>query len=447
MNVRLDPSPAEWLGSARSHAKRSGAEKVTVVSGHQAFAWHGGLVAKLFAALAAARACDGELVWIITDNDDTPSDVFSVPVHDRALGRARKQVIAMSGEEEGCSPRGGAFEASAEIPAGLGLLLGDSAERIEGWVKALGQHEDAPSAGHQVTRALFDFFEIDTSMVSMIGASEVARTDMFMAFSQSMHSDAQSMAAAYNEAVGEVPAAGVPPLVRHPTKGWELPLWTVDGTGARRRVFSGGPLPEVLLPRALSLTGFARLHMGHLFVHGTGGRVYDGATERWIERWLGERLAPMATATADVALPLPGDAPGGEEVARAHWLAHHAKHTPSVLDDDEGQSLKDALVERIRVAESFGERSALFAELHVLLGRMRALHAEKLARFDERARELARAFAEHALLRDRTWPMVLFGAEVVRSLRAEIDGSFGSDISVERVAGSSDVGRASTTRR
>ena len=45
------------------------------------------------------------------------------------------------------------------------------------------------------------------------------------------------------------------------------------------------------------MTGMARLAACDLFVHGTGGGIYDTITEAWFREWLGVELAPTIAVT------------------------------------------------------------------------------------------------------------------------------------------------------
>ena len=68
----------------------------------------------------------------------------------------------------------------------------------------------------------------------------------------------------------------------------------------------------LLMPRALLLTALVRLGMCDLFIHGTGGLIYDRVTEQWFADWLGQAegsIAPMIGVTAAVVAKKPGEVP------------------------------------------------------------------------------------------------------------------------------------------
>lgn len=122
----------------------------------------------------------------------------------------------------------------------------------------------------------------------------------------------------------------------------ELPLWAVRWNEPRRRVFvdladsepvfvfDDGEFIDrnefALLPRALLLTAVMRGYLCDLFIHGTGGLVYDRITEQWWGDWAGDVLAPMVGATADVYLDLDAPVANRADLTRAVWQKHHLPH-------------------------------------------------------------------------------------------------------------------------
>jgi hypothetical protein len=81
-----------------------------------------------------------------------------------------------------------------------------------------------------------------------------------------------------------------------------------------------------LAPRALLLTALARAHFCDLFIHGTGGGVYDQVMEAWWQQWVGTPLAPRVTVSADVFLPFDAPVADRDQYNRAVWNLHHLPH-------------------------------------------------------------------------------------------------------------------------
>lgn len=78
----------------------------------------------------------------------------------------------------------------------------------------------------------------------------------------------------------------------------ELPFWVVRG-GRRERCFKGAadPSSDDIIPRAVTLTLFLRLHLLDFFIHGVGGANYEWIGDRLIERFFLERPPPYAAAS------------------------------------------------------------------------------------------------------------------------------------------------------
>src|SRR5690606_2124447 len=121
-------------------------------------------------------------------------------------------------------------------------------------------------------------------------------------------------ARAYNRAVERHPEGGIPPLFAMAREyRWELPFWLLDREHGRRALYAEMVEqdwfePDLLATKALSLTASLRRELCDLFIHGTGGEVYDRATDAWIGAWLGEDLAPAVAITADVYRSIPVEA-------------------------------------------------------------------------------------------------------------------------------------------
>lgn len=136
-----------------------------------------------------------------------------------------------------------------------------------------------------------------------------------------------------------------------------------------------------------------------------------------MQQW-GGKLAPAVTASATLRLSLPGPAtPSHREIAHAQWLAHAARHQPSLLGDSVGQHERDALLQKVRTARSRGEHpSAAFRALHAMLNQQRAQHAESIAKLDADAVAFKGRSAESLVRHDRTWSVALHSEISLRDL-------------------------------
>ena len=165
------------------------------------------------------------------------------------------------------------------------------------------------------------------------------------------------------------------------------------------------------------MTALLRWGACDLFIHGLGGGRYDPVMEAWLAHWLGiTDMAPAVVVSATRLLPLvESPPPTPEQVARARWAAHHARHNPPAND-----GRKRALASAVHSARTGAERAERFRQLHDWLDRERRLRAEDLVALDARAADLAAHARLSEIVHDRTWPFALLPPESMRSLHARI---------------------------
>ncbi len=438
----IEPEAREWSaligqrGRVLTDEQRKFREQIglpaggpVVLMGHGAAWWHCGVLAKAFAVDAAARALGGAGAWLIVDQDEHVFEKLRVPVRDRE-GRLRAEEVMLAPT----LPKG---VASASCPAfeplepvlksGRAALPG--VERgLNAIVEALRRHRGAPDAARQVMAALRDLLAPALKTPPIAYATAFARTGLFRATVERMQREAGAMAEAYNAAAALVPEAGVAPLQLDKARGRiELPLWRLAPGTPRRRVFAGERLESMdgLAPRALLTTGLLRLAGCDLMIHGIGGHIYDRITETWFRLWLRAELAPMALVTADVYLPLSGERAGEEDVQRAVWQAHRARHDPGMLGDMAAAATKRELVEQISRAREAGEHPAQeFRAMHALLEDVWTRHSARLKELSERAAKLKRLRADSSVAHERTWAFTLIETEALKGLREDIETEF-----------------------
>jgi len=327
-----------------------------------------------------------------------------------------------------------ASQASAspeKIEANTPFALPELAGQTNAIRDAMLAHADEPSAAKQAVFSNFDLLKNVLSDTPIVFASELHRTSLFRELLDSMERDPAKAVRAYNDACADIPEARIAPLrMNEDEELYELPLWKLSpvSSGAPRAKVYHHDLDVIdrsmLAPRALLVTAMMRLAGCELFVHGTGGAVYDRITERWMQKWLGAQLAPSAAITADVRLPLGGGGgPVTEDAAhKARWRAHSARHNPALTGNDSLQQTKRALVERIAAAkEQGGDTATPFAELQQLLLTHRREHAGAIETLVTDANDLEHRFAESAVASRRDWPAGIYPTEDLRTLRAHIE--------------------------
>jgi DNA polymerase III delta prime subunit len=133
----------------------------------------------------------------------------------------------------------------------------------------------------------------------------------------------------------------------------------------------------------------------------------------------------VATATARLAFdPRHGGATERDSQHASH-AAHHARHNPSLLNDEQAARAKRDLVDRIARSTDRAERAALFREMHTLLARVRGAHVEQLDALENAARTATRRAAEQSVVAERTWPFPLYPGATLTALRERIEQEIG----------------------
>ena len=266
-------------------------------------------------------------------------------------------------------------------------------------------------------------------------AAPVWRSRVYLAFAHHILANADSFAAAYNQALGGYRRAN---RIRNPGRPWpdlrvaadesEVPFW-MDSLRAEKRtrahvvrrdgrfaiqvpdgdIFTFDHASEGraaadalarflsdhqirLSPRAMTLTCFLRLFMADQFVHGIGGARYDQVTDRVIERWFGLRAPAFAVTTATLLFPTVS----GEDRVDLHAVAQEGRR----LRHGSGFQRKRELVAQIAsLPRKSAERSRVYYQMHSMLDSLnqRTEHQRWQRRYEE-----AKALAQRqAAMNDR----------------------------------------------
>jgi hypothetical protein len=422
-------------------------DRPVILSGHQAQVWHPGILAKLMAARAAGDAHGSAVAWLIVDQDDhEPWDVrYPVRRADGGLearvwrmdgngtSRAAVEHVPTSNREPARGVRAPVL-ASGETFAAAGV--GTGLERI---ASAMRAREGEKSAGRQVATATMDLLKGICAADVVVCATGMARTDVFAEVVERLKREPERANAAYNAAVRAHPGAGIAELAPG-----EIPLWHVPAKigAARRRVTAAmlGSVPiRELAPRALLMTGLLRWVGCDVVVHGLGGAGADGAggydaiTTEWLLAWLGVELAPTAMVTATVRLRI--ETPRGvitpEQIARARWVAHSARHRPSLLGDAAAEAARGEAVATLRrlrwKRDAASKRIKLetYRGLHRALEGVRSRRASDLQRLEAEAASAAARREEAEIIADRTWAWPLYEAAQIAGLKGAIEAELG----------------------
>lgn len=245
----------------------------------------------------------------------------------------------------------------------------------------------------------------------------------------------------------------------------ELPLWIVPRDGARQRLFVAPHGDAIALyahealvatlktreiqhwcasgvaavpgtayairPRALSLTLWARLVLGDVFIHGIGGAKYDEMTDALMHRYFGIEPPPMVCASATLRLFDAADVSSEDDVRRAARQLREWKYNPHRVDGAPpavGSMLpdRDALIARSkhlrdRSPSEHDQRRQVFEAIRAANASMRArlpISEDELRKRLTAAEYNARDACE---LQSREFFVGLFTQERIASLAAEGD--------------------------
>ncbi|MEM9419762.1 MAG: hypothetical protein AAGA25_12035 [Planctomycetota bacterium] len=428
MQTRLEPPIDQWPTPT---AQRP------IWTGHQLTLFHPGILAKYLAAQAVSTQAGVGYHNVVVDQDVYDPLTLTLPYfHPNHPGLLMTQVFSLAriaadvpvGMQPPVEP--------AVVEANLRDLSSDEGLTAQAIQEAFLGSEGAVSLAAQmdfVVRRLLPSFaaaEPPTFASAMLGNEAELIKQLLR--------DAPRCAQLYNQAAKAFPGAGMKPMSIEPDRV-EVPVWALRWMQPRERVYvdvadstpifiteDGEPLAEdvTLAPRALLMTALLRRpDRCGLFIHGTGGWLYDRITEQWWQQWRGETLAPMALTTADLYLDF-GDLPVNtpEDVERAVWRAHHLPHN---LDRELGLESTPArekreLLERMHDDRDKQRRRAAFELIHQINGELADEHDQLLAEAKQ-AVETARLGVTNArLARKRDWSFLLYPPSQLETLRQQI---------------------------
>ncbi|MFG0300084.1 MAG: hypothetical protein ACF8K1_10845 [Phycisphaerales bacterium JB047] len=426
IGVRIEPAWDQWASALGSHHPNPAREELGIpndrpvlFSGHQPVIFHNGILAKLIAQHEAAKRTGAHRVWIIADQDHAELDRLRVPTgHAGSLSSRTVQLLASDSIPAGVP--------SASLPALPTEAVDDA--RLEPMVEYLLGYTHESNLGRQFASAtnglVCDRLGIEPPQI--IYASELFASDSLWSISERMLDDPRACVERYNQAVHGHPQARVRPLLIEDGRV-ELPMWGLREGQARVAIDTRNVdqfSREELAPRGLFMSLLVRAHLGELFIHGTGGWLYDKITHDWAKSWLGTELSPMALTTATQHLDLGWDPEEAVGVHEASWRLHHARHTPGMLGDESAQRQKDKLVEMIEQAKARGTNpDAPYQQLQSLLERYRAEHREQLETLRAKVDQARAMQKQIELANDRTWPFVLFSEQELGDLRRAVVGA------------------------
>lgn len=267
-------------------------DRPVIASGHQPLFVHPGILAReLF---LAALPKDVHQVWLSVDTDAPRELGFALPLLRRTYTFHR--LVLVENYER---------RILAELPAPSGACLTKAWEKVESrlatlrnqsillrakaaW-EGLAASEGRWPAWLESAKARLCGFRA----ICCLSVRALSETKAFRKFVHQLLARREEFLSAYEEATQMV---RIPPL----GKG-QIPFWKLR----EGRRFPAQNEHGVLLPRALTLTLFARTVLCDFFLHGAGGAGYEPGVDHMFRAFFGVEPPPWGWLTGTFLLPEP----------------------------------------------------------------------------------------------------------------------------------------------
>ena len=442
-------------------------DAAVVLTGHQPELYHPGVWIKDFLLERLARETGASSIDIVVDTDGFDTLAVSSPCMTPGVARCH-QYLAVS-DKDACfatSPvptqrdledfcRAG-DEQLASLPSSAVRrhfaafcdemrVAANVAENLAEFVTIARRRYEA-SAGT-------GYMELPLTLASRTGAWHAFVADL--ALNAARFADAYNAELAEYRTVNKIRSSAQPfPDLSVSADVVELPLWRIaDGRRSgvsARRLEAGGALllgadgetlvelpkdgvaaaevleasGELLAPKALALTLFARVFVCDLMIHGVGGGRYDRVTDGVCRRYYGVEPPAFVVASITMYLPLGAHVVTEEEVAGAKERLNRLEHNPDALlgevefdsADEQHRAAalaaeKTALVEAI--ASPGADKKALGLQIREANAQLAALLAPLKQGMADELAVLQTQLVESEILTDRTYPFCFWAAQEV----------------------------------
>lgn len=398
-----------------------------ILAGHQPELSHPGVWVKHFALNGLARQVGGNSLNLVVDNDTLKSTSLRFPVPSDDPAKVRLQSLPFDhfdGEEPYADRRihdPECFRTFAERAEPLWQTWGVEPLLPTVWPEIVA--DPAETIGEKfasVRRAWERRWGCENLELPV---SWLAQTHGFGHFTDHILSDLPRFRQVYNTAVRRYRVAHGIASRSHPVPDLdadEAPFWGPVGPDGRRVRLTAGMTvrgPDVPLPRALTLTLFARVCLGDFFLHGIGGGKYDEVTDAIIRDYFGIDPPAFQVLSATLHLPLPGFPATPADVTRLARRERDIFWNPQRHLPDADPAWE--LVERHRVLEASDPadkagRRQRYRDLRAVGDRLRPRVEGRLAEVRTRLDQTEREAAANEALRRRDFAWVLYPEETLR---------------------------------
>lgn len=295
-----------------------------VVTGHQPFIFHPGIVIKDILASQLALQNGGEAVHLVLDHD--PGDIYlEYPQFD--IPDARSIKITRQKLFLGCAylDRPASEVVQSKQFTALSNFFSENykgllPDKVIGQCNAFLQilkdrHTEGKNLINALTAARLAFYRQAGITIKEYKVSDLVKTKQFSEFTEKIIDQNKIFRQLFNDILSQYReehriknhAQPFPDL-----KPGELPLWRIEHTEhakqqrLRNAYFMKDDISSdvMIYPRAVILTMFARLFLADLFIHGTGGARYDAVTDKLINRFLSVEAPYFSEITTSEKIPV-----------------------------------------------------------------------------------------------------------------------------------------------
>ena len=444
-------------------ADRGAAAQPIIVMGHQPLLFHPGVWVKYFLLDKLCGVHGARGLHCIVDTDATGPVSAPIPADKNGLRRITHTLVPLADDlpvESAAIPPPQAWAAFADgVRADLATLgMPELSERFS----AFASGEPAARRGASTLAPYLDALRLGYETrageprYSEFTASALAATPEFQAFALHLLQEPRALLAAYNECletyrrIHRVRSAANPfPNLIEAGGRIETPFWILHN-GRRADLYAAregnrlilgtadgvtvtapaGPDGAAALgasgiavrPKAITLTMFARLCLGDLFVHGVGGGRYDRVTDALTQRLFGVRPAPYAVATATLHLPLGrGRDPEAERHAlerRLMDLRHNPDRHLAAAGDAEARLIDEKwkLIRDVEAMRPGRERRDATRRIREINGMLAERLAPEIARVEAQLAGLRAEPPAEDVVAFRGYPYFLFDPGDVAAL-------------------------------
>ncbi|MFO0935716.1 MAG: hypothetical protein U0798_04260 [Gemmataceae bacterium] len=415
----LDQFRAEARGELREELGLPDSGGPLLLTGHQPELCHPGVWLKTFALAGLAERIQGTAVNLVVDTDELKTHSLHVPHVDPDPHHVRLESVPFdTGPVD--VPYAYRFVEDHELFRSLPERL---ASRVSAWpfepmlAAAWTKITDGTGTIGERFVAARSHYEVTWGChVPTLPISRLCKMQSFRRFAGSILADLPRFAEAYNGAIREYRRHAKLRSRTHPVPELapgEAPFWTITGT--QRRPATAQSDPASLVPRALTLTLFARLALGDWFIHGIGGGKYDEVTDSIIRDYYEIEPPMFQVATGTFRLPFPAFPHSSRDVTQLRHRLRDLQWNPQRSLD--ASRAPESIARRTELQSIHPDTKALrkerAREIRTLNESLRPLVSEVREQLEIGLQIAESESAANRVLQSREFPWLLFPEETL----------------------------------